>query len=191
MMHWLMTELQKALGPAYAPKCAETVRQMQLTTINNDLVTALVAHVALKGKNAGMHGASAILIFLPGLKEITDLFACMKAHDVLRDESKYRILPLHSALSTDDQKAVFLVPPQGTTKIVLSTNIAETSVTINDISCVIDCGTHKEMQYDPACSMSCLREVRRRSTRAAPRGSLHEGRSTGVAPRGGRRSFLY
>ena len=34
-------------------------------------------------------------------------------------------------------------------QVVLSTNITETSVTVNDISVVVDCGTHKEMQYDP------------------------------------------
>ena len=45
--------------------------------------------------------------------------------------------------------------------------------------------------YLKAFSAVCYMTVRRRSTRAAPRGSLHEGRSTEVAPRGGRRSFLY
>ena len=61
------------------------------------------------------------------------------------------------------------MPPAGVTKIVLSTNIAETSVTINDISVVIDAGTHKEMQYDPAIGMSCLREVRVAKANAAQR----------------------
>lgn len=62
---------------------------------------------------------------------------------------------------------VFDVPPQGITKIVLSTNISETSVTINDITCVIDCGTHKEMQYDSSSGMSCLRQVRVAKANAA------------------------
>jgi ATP-dependent RNA helicase DHX29 len=108
----------------------------------------------------GRHGASAILVFVPGLAEITDLHQAMKEHPVLQDGNKFWLMPLHSALATEEQKAVFNVPPAGVTKVVLSTNIAETSVTINDISCVVDCGTHKEMQYDPMCGMSCLREVR-------------------------------
>ena len=170
--------LNEAIGRKYAKACAATIKGMKLTTINNELVAALVAHIAVKGKNAGMYGASAILVFVPGLKEITDLFNEMKQHPVLQDP-KYRILPLHSALPTHEQKAVFDTPPNGTTKIVLSTNIAETSVTINDISVVVDCGTHKEMQYDPGVGMSCLREVRvskaNASQRAGRAGRVREG----------------
>ena len=170
--------LNEAIGRKYAKACAATIKGMKLTTINNELVAALVAHIAVKGKNAGMYGASAILVFVPGLKEITDLFNEMKQHPVLQDP-KYRILPLHSALPTHEQKAVFDTPPKGTTKIVLSTNIAETSVTINDISVVVDCGTHKEMQYDPGVGMSCLREVRvskaNASQRAGRAGRVREG----------------
>ena len=88
---------------------------------------------------------------------------------MLRDASRYRLLPLHSQLPTAEQRAVFDVPPGGCTKVVVSTNIAETSVTINDISVVIDAGTHKEMQYDPVCGMSCLREVRVSKANAAQR----------------------
>ena len=79
---------------------------------------------------------------------------------VLGDDSKFQIHPLHSALATADQRVVFNRPPPGKTKIVVATNIAETSVTIDDITCVIDCGTHKEMQYDPNMGMSCLVETR-------------------------------
>lgn len=55
------------------------------------------------------------------------------------------------------------------TKIVVSTNIAETSVTIDDISVVVDCGTHKEMQYDPSAGMSCLVQTRLSRANAAQR----------------------
>jgi hypothetical protein len=63
------------------------VRDLALTSIDNDLVTALVAHLAVRGANAGVYGASAILVFVPGLAEITDLFNTMKAHPVLGNES--------------------------------------------------------------------------------------------------------
>lgn len=56
---------------------------------------------------------------------------------------------MHSSLSVLDQQAVFQRPPEGQRKIVLTTNIAETSITIDDIVHVVDTGTHKEQNYDP------------------------------------------
>lgn len=47
-----------------------------------------------------------------------------------------------------DQQSIFPRPPPGVRKIVLATNIAETSITINDIVHVVDSGTHKEERYD-------------------------------------------
>lgn len=58
-------------------------------------------------------------------------------------------LSVHSSLSVADQQAVFQRPQVGQRKIVLTTNIAETSVTIDDIVHVVDTGTHKEQNYDP------------------------------------------
>lgn len=56
---------------------------------------------------------------------------------------------MHSSLSVADQQTVFQRPLVGRRKIVLTTNIAETSVTIDDIVHVVDTGTHKEQNYDP------------------------------------------
>ena len=53
---------------------------------------------------------------------------------------RYHILPLHSMVPTQDQRKVFLRPPQGVRKIILATNIAETAVTIDDIVCIINSG---------------------------------------------------
>ena len=82
---------------------------------------------------------------------------------------RYLLLPLHSELSTSEQKQVFRNPPAGKTKVVLSTNIAEASVTIDDVSFVVDCGTHKEMQYDPHTSMAALVQARISRANAAQR----------------------
>lgn len=54
------------------------------------------------------------------------------------------VLALHSALSTGDQHLVFDKPPAHVTKVVIATNIAETSLTIDDVVFVIDCGKAKE-----------------------------------------------
>lgn len=61
---------------------------------------------------------------------------------------------MHSSLSVADQQAVFQRPQVGQRKIVLATNIAETSVTIDDIVHVVDAGTHKEQNYDPRTKVS-------------------------------------
>lgn len=59
------------------------------------------------------------------------------------------LLPaVHSNIPMMDQKAIFQQPPAGVRKIVLATNIAETSITINDIVHVVDSGLHKEERYD-------------------------------------------
>lgn len=98
--------------------------------------------------------SKAFLIFLPGLSEIRRL------HDLLRTHPKFdqswHIHPLHSSLSSKEQQSVFKVPPVGQRKIVIATNIAETGVTIPDITCVIDSGKHKEMRYDERRQMSRL-----------------------------------
>lgn len=56
--------------------------------------------------------------------------------------------PVHSNIPMMDQKAIFQQPPPGVRKIVLATNIAETSITVNDIVHVVDSGLHKEERYD-------------------------------------------
>jgi ATP-dependent RNA helicase DHX57 len=57
-----------------------------------------------------------------------------------------RLLPLHGSLPASQQARVFDSVPLGVTKIVVATNVAETSVTIDDIAVVIDTGRLKEMR---------------------------------------------
>lgn len=58
-------------------------------------------------------------------------------------------VPVHSSMAVAEQQAVFHRPPYGQRKIVLATNIAETSVTIDDVVHVVDVGSQKELNYDP------------------------------------------
>lgn len=58
-------------------------------------------------------------------------------------------LLVHSSLAVADQQDAFKRFEEGVRKIVLTTNIAETSITIDDIVHVVDSGTHKEQRYDP------------------------------------------
>ena len=57
---------------------------------------------------------------------------------------RYRIIALHSVLTSQDQSQAFDIPPQGCRKIVIATNIAETGITIPDVVFVIDTGKVKE-----------------------------------------------
>ena len=58
------------------------------------------------------------------------------------------MLPLHSSLPPAAQQAVFQKAPRGLTKVILSTNIAETSITIPDVTTVIDSGLEREVGFD-------------------------------------------
>lgn len=84
-------------------------------------------------------------MFLPGYGDISKLFTLLENSSVLNND-KYIIIPLHSQMPSVNQKNVFETAPEGKRKIVLSTNIAETSVTIDDVVFVIDCGRIKITQ---------------------------------------------
>ena len=58
------------------------------------------------------------------------------------------VLPLHGNLTPEEQMKVFRRPPRGVRKIILATNVAETSITIDDVSIVVDTGRVKEMSFD-------------------------------------------
>lgn len=82
-----------------------------------------------------------ILVFLTGYGDISKLYSMMREKHF--NEQHYLIYPLHSKLATSDQRLIFDKPPKGIRKIILSTNIAETSITIDDVVHVIDCGKIK------------------------------------------------
>lgn len=119
------------------------------------LVALTIAHI-VKTTSTG-----AVLAFLPGFSEIRDVM------DELRkgllninfgDPSKYRIILLHSHLSAGQEEA-FEPVPEGCRKIILSTNIAETSITIPDVHHVVDAGKHRVAHYDPISRVKELKCV--------------------------------
>ncbi|MBP5251406.1 MAG: ATP-dependent RNA helicase [Treponema sp.] len=96
-----------------------------------------------------------ILVFLPGEKIIKD---CMQRLLNSRFHSKIHLVPLYGRLPKEEQEKVFNSAPFGKKKVVLSTNIAETSVTINGITTVIDSGLSKLNFYSPRTFTSSLIE---------------------------------
>lgn len=75
-----------------------------------------------------------ILVFLPGMGKIRTLHERLRCSRLF-GSAKFDIIPMHSSLSSKDQKRAFLQPRRGCQKIILATNIAETSVTIADCVC--------------------------------------------------------
>ncbi|XP_004381668.1 probable ATP-dependent RNA helicase DHX34 [Trichechus manatus latirostris] len=97
-----------------------------------------------------------LLVFLSGMAEISAVLEAAQTY--ASHTQRWVVLPLHSTLSVADQDKVFDVTPPGVRKCILSTNIAETSVTIDGIRFVVDSGKVKEMSYDPQAKLQRLQE---------------------------------
>ncbi|KAF9926297.1 hypothetical protein FBU30_004105 [Linnemannia zychae] len=124
------------------------VKTMELYAerIDYDLIVASVADI-LKRKEPPGSVDGAILIFLPGVMEIK------KAIDALTLFSRtvpqtLDIIPLHAALTPKEQSSVFAPVRKGVRKIVVATNVAETSITIDGVVYVIDSGRVKETRME-------------------------------------------
>jgi hypothetical protein len=97
-----------------------------------------------------------MLVFLSGISEITGVSEA--AQEYADQNGRWVVLQLHSTLSLAEQDKVFDYPPDGVRKMIISTTIAETSVTIDGVRFVCDSGKVKEMQYDPISKMRRLKE---------------------------------
>eukprot|EP00392_Amoebophrya_sp_AT5.2_P011095 g11170.t1 len=129
-------------------------------SINYSLIEALLVHIeqtASPAEQIQPH-EGAILIFLPGLPEISRLQNQLQSSERLNTDDDYVLVPLHSQILTE-QKTAFGPAPRGKRKVVLSTNIAETGVTIPDVVFVIDTGKVKQNSYHEASNSSSLKEV--------------------------------
>jgi ATP-dependent helicase HrpB len=112
-----------------------------------ELQTAQVIRTALRE-----HGGD-ILCFLPGAAEIRRV---QRALEDLGLDRNVRVLPLYGELDGAAQDAALSAAPAGQRKIVLATSIAETSLTIEGISVVVDTGLRRYAEFDPATGMSHL-----------------------------------
>ncbi|XP_041662309.1 ATP-dependent DNA/RNA helicase DHX36 isoform X2 [Cheilinus undulatus] len=122
-----------------------TIRAVEM--LDNDdkidlgLIVALIRHIVLNDEEG------AILVFLPGWDNISSLNDLLMAERMFQSD-QFVIIPLHSLMPTVNQTQVFKKPPPGVRKIVIATNIAETSITIDDVVYVIDGGKIKETNFD-------------------------------------------
>ena len=110
-----------------------------------------------------------VLAFLPGAGEIRRAAERLTA----RLSSQVPVLPLHGGLSPDEQDAA--IQPSPSRRVILATNIAETSLTVPDVTCVVDAGLQKVARYDPARAIDSL-ETERISQDAADQRAGRAGR---------------
>lgn len=140
----------------YSARTVSTVNLLDSRQIPYDLIVNLLEKICFEPAFTAFSAAT--LVFMPGLAEIRRLNDMLQGHPVFGSVD-FIVYPLHSTISSEGQSAVFDAPPKGVRKIVISTNIAETGVTIPDITCVIDSGKHREMRYDEKRQISRLVET--------------------------------
>ncbi|KAK2966090.1 hypothetical protein RJ640_025586 [Escallonia rubra] len=127
-------------------------RRLNEDVIDYDLLEDLVCHID------ETYPEGAILVFLPGVSEIYLLLDKLAASYRFGGPSAEWLLPLHSSIASADQKKVFWRPPIDARKVIIATNIAETSITIDDVVYVVDCGKHKENRYNPQKKLTSMVE---------------------------------
>lgn len=98
-------------------------------------------------KELRREGPGDILVFLSGESEINDAADFLAGDADRAPGDRLEILPLYGRLSAADQYRVFASPPPGTRRVVLATNVAETSLTVPGITYVIDTGTARISRY--------------------------------------------
>ena len=145
-----------------------------------ELVVALAAEVARDVARAELARGNrgSVLVFLPGWDEIKEIMKRLESDAPAAEYARLRVIPLHSQVPQEEQQTVFDPAPEGCVKIILATNIAESSVTIDDVLAVVDSGLVREMSYNPESAMSMMGTVATSRASATQRA----GRAGRVAP---------
>ena len=107
--------LRRLYSPKYSKETIHSLSIVDETAINYELLSELLEHISLN------QGEGAILVFCPGFQEIQKTIEEMYKKEHFQG-SGVVIYPLHSSLSTEEQVAIFEIPPPGIRKIVVSTS---------------------------------------------------------------------
>lgn len=161
----------------YSLTTRRTMDRVDESVLNYDLVED-VLHLLLVEKN-GDHvlkapegrtiERGAILVFLPGIGEIRTLSDRLQASSNFRDRRTFDIIPMHSALSSTEQRRAFLVPRKVRWAIIVATNIAETSVTIPDVVCGMSGSAFISNEYNTSSPLIFLYILFSYRLRSSPR----------------------
>ncbi|KAL5726621.1 RNA helicase [Ranunculus cassubicifolius] len=142
--------LEAASLKDYSSQTQDSLSCWNPDSIGFNLIENVLCHIC-NNENPG-----AILVFMTGWDDINALKNQLQAHPHLGDTSRVLLLSCHGSMASSEQRLIFDKPENGVRKIVLSTNIAETSITIDDVVFVIDCGKAKETSYDALNNTPCL-----------------------------------
>lgn len=126
------------------------LRNSNSEELSLDLIENLLEYISYK------KGPGAILVFLPGLMDISNLNKKLLSSGRF-PPYKFQIYPLHSRLPTTEQKLIFKKPQPGIRKIIIATSIAETSITIEDVIYVVDSGRTKLSRFDASNNIEILK----------------------------------
>lgn len=118
-------------GAEYTAETKRSMAQINEKEMSFELVEALLKYIET------LQVIGAVLVFLPGWNLIYSMQRHLETNPHF-SSNRYRILPLHSQIPREEQRMVFEPVPDDVRKVILSTNIAETSITINDVVYVID-----------------------------------------------------
>lgn len=130
---------------------------LSILLLNDECPFTLPASFKLEKQSDNTHSTNgAVLIFMPGIGEIRTLIDRLVGMRSFGNSNKFEIIPLHSTLSSTDQKRAFKTSTIGCRKIIVSTNVAETSVTIPDVVYVLDCGRVREIRRNKRTSTKTL-----------------------------------
>ncbi|KAK3006766.1 hypothetical protein RJ639_017121, partial [Escallonia herrerae] len=127
---------------AVEPTDTESLSCWNPDCIGFNLIEQLLCHICERER------PGAVLVFMTGWDDISSLKEKLQAHPILGDTGRVLLLACHGSMASSEQ--------DGVRKIVLATNIAETSITIDDVVFVIDCGKAKETSYDALNNTPCL-----------------------------------
>ncbi|KAL3631244.1 Pre-mRNA-splicing factor ATP-dependent RNA helicase DEAH10 [Castilleja foliolosa] len=138
-------------------------RQPETDYVDAALITIFQIHLE--------EGPGDVLVFLTGQEEIESIERLVQDRLPKLPESKRKlsIIPIFASLPSEKQMKVFLPAPDGFRKIILATNIAETSVTIPGIKYVVDPGMVKVRTYDPSSGIEPLIIVKTSKAQALQR----------------------
>jgi len=117
--------------------------------VDHNLIVQIIKHIHKQ------EGAGAVLVFLPGYEDIINIKDEVQQDAVLRNVTS--VVMLHSQMASAEHKKAFKPAKAGLRKVILSTNIAETGVTLDDVVFVIDSGKVKEKSFDAISNSTMLK----------------------------------